>query len=80
MRGNAATSGRGAARDGGAGQWWRGGGHLRNFGGRVKVHGLVHGRTVNFHNFIRHGYVISACLGALFRPRWLRQPAGAGVY
>ena len=42
-RGNAVTSGRGAARDDGAEQWRRGGGHLRNFGGRTKVHSLVHG-------------------------------------
>ena len=36
--------------------------------------------SVLCHSFFNQGGVISTCLGALFRPRWLRQPAGAGVY
>ena len=57
-RGNAVTSGRGAVRDDGAEQWQRGGGHLRNFGGRTKVHILVHGHepaVPGFHHF-PHGF------------------------
>ena len=34
--------------------------------------------SVLCHSFFNQGGVISTCLGALFRPRWLRQPAGRG--
>ena len=34
--------------------------------------------SVLCHSFFNQGGVISTCLGALFRPCWLRQPAGRG--